>query len=65
MKLQKAKSCATKCKKEHREDQNVMLPHKPSIKIKKPGQETYKDVLQNKNCSNVSMQPQKPSLNHE
>ena len=57
-----------KCKKEHKEDQNVMLPHKPATKLKKPGQATHKNVLQNKNCSNVNivnMQPQKPILSYE
>ena len=45
-----------------------MLPHKPPTKVKKPDQENYKEVLQNKNCSNVNivnMRPQKPSWNHE
>ena len=59
---------AIKCKKEHKEDQIVMLPHKPARKVKKPGQATHKDVFQNKNCSNVNivnMQPQKPSLSDE
>ena len=65
---QKSRSCATKCKKEHKKDQIVMLPYKPATKVKKPGQETHKEVIQNKNCSNVNivnMQPQKASLNHE
>ena len=72
---QKPKSCelqsrkpAIKCKKEHKEDQMVMLPHKPAIKVKRPGQTTHKDVLQNKNCSNVdivNIQPQKPGLSNE
>ena len=68
MRLQKSRNCATKCKKEHKMDQNVMLLHKPAIKIKKPGQAIYKDVLQNKNCSDVNivnMQVQKLTLNHE
>ena len=69
---QKPKSCelqsqkpAIKCKKEHKENQLVMLPHKPATKVKKPDQTTHKDVLQNKNCSNVNivnMWPQKPCL---
>ena len=69
---QKPKSCEVqlrkptiKCKKEHREDQIVMLLHKPATKVKKLGQATHKDVLHNKNCLNiniVNMQPQKPSL---
>ena len=45
-----------------------MLPYKPARKVKKPGQETHKKVLQNENCSNVNivnMQPQKPSLSNE
>ena len=45
-----------------------MLPHKPATKVKKPDQATHKDVLQNRNCSNVNivnMQPQKPSLSDE
>ena len=45
-----------------------MLPHKPATKVKKPDQETHKEVLQNKSCSNINImnkQPQKPSLNHE
>ena len=68
MRSQKSRSCATKCQKEHKEDQIVMLPYKPATKVKKPGQETHKEVLQNKNCSNVNivnMQPQKPSLSNE
>ena len=59
---QKPKSCelqsrkpAIKCKKEHKEDQIVMLQHKPATKVKKPGEATHKDVLQNKNCSNVNI----------
>ena len=75
MQPQKANSCelwsgkpAIKCKKEHKEDQIVMLPHKPATKMKKPSQATHKDVLQNKNCSNViivNMQPQMLSLSDE
>ena len=75
MRPQKPKSCemqlgkpAIKCMKEHKEDQIVMLSHKPATKVKKPGQATHKDVLQNKNCSNVNivnMQPQKPGLSDE
>ena len=75
MQPQKHKSCelqsgkpAIECKIEHKEDQIVMLPYKPATKVKKPGQATHKDVLQNKNCSNVNivnMQTQKPSLSDE
>ena len=52
---------AIKCKKEHKEDQIVMLPHKPATKVKMPGKETHKDVVQYKNYSDVNivnMQPQ-------
>ena len=45
-----------------------MLPHKSATKVKKPGQATHKDVVENKNCSNVNivnMWPQKPSLRDE
>ena len=69
---QKPKHCALqsrkpaiKCQKEHKEDQIGMLPYKPTTKVKKPGQAIHKDVLQNKNCSNVNivnMQSQKPRL---
>ena len=45
---------AIKCKKEHNKEQIVMMPHKPTTKVKKPGQATHKDVLQKKNCSNVN-----------
>ena len=51
-----------------KEDQIVMLPHKPATKVKRPGQATHKDVLQNKNCPNVNivnMWPQKPSFSDE
>ena len=75
MQPQKPKSCelqsqkpAIKCKKEHKEDQIFLLPHKPATKVKKQGQATNKDVLQNKNCSNVNivnMQPQKPNFSDE
>ena len=58
MKPQMPKRCelqsrkpATKCKKEHKENQIVMLPHKPATKMEKPCQATHKDVLQNKNGS--------------
>ena len=56
---------AIKCKKEHQQDQSVMLPHKPVTMVKKPGQATQKKVLKNKNFSNVDMQPQKPSYSVE
>ena len=75
MRPQKPTSCelqsrktAIKCKKEHKGDQIFMLLNKPATKVKKPGQSTHKDVLQNKNCSNVkivNMWPQKPSLSEE
>ena len=68
MRSQKSKNCAVRCKTEHKEDQILMLSYKPVRKVKKPGHETHKEVLQNKNCSNVNimnMQPQKLSLNHE
>ena len=68
MRPQKSKNCAIRHRTEHKEDQNVMLPHKPPTKVKKPDQETYKEVLQNKNSSNVNivnMKPQKPSWNYE
>ena len=49
---QKPKSCelqsrkpATKCNKENKEDQIVMVPHKPATMMKKPCQATHKDVL--------------------
>ena len=56
---------AIKCKKEHQQDQSVMLPHKPATMVKNPGQATQKKVLKNKNCSNVDMQSQKPSYSDE
>ena len=65
--LQSRKS-AIKCKKEQKEDQIAMMPQKPATKIKNLGQATHKDILQNKNCSNVNIvniQPQKPSLSDE
>ena len=68
MQLQKSKSYATKVKTENKEDQIVKLPYKPARKVKKPGQEIHKEVLQNKNYSNVNimnMQPQKLSSNPE
>ena len=45
-----------------------MLPYMPARKVKKTGQATHKEVLQNKNCSNVNivnMKSQKPSLREE
>ena len=45
-----------------------MLPHKSATKVKKPGQATHKEVLQNKNCSHVNivnMQPWNSSLREE
>ena len=68
MRPQKSKKCAVRHRTEHKEDQNVMLSYKPPTRVKKTDQETYKEVLQNKNCSNiniVNMRPQKPSWNHE
>ena len=53
MRSKKSKKCAIRCKTEHKGDQIVMLPHKPAIKMKKPGQETHKDVLQYKNYSDI------------
>ena len=50
------------------EDQMVMLPHMPATKVKKPGQASHEDVLQNKNSWNVNIvniQSQKASLHHE
>ena len=65
---QEPKSCvlwsrkpAVKCKKEYKKDQSVMLAHKPATMVKKTGEPTQEKVLKNKNCSNVYMQPQKPS----
>ena len=52
---------AIKCKKEHQKDQRVMLPHKPATMVKEPGQATQKKVLNDQNCSNVDIWPQKPS----
>ena len=69
MRPEKSKHCAVRHRTgAQRRTKNVMLPHKPEIKLKKPGQPTYKQVLQNKNCSNnniANMQLQKPSLNQE
>ena len=56
---------AIKCKKEHQQDQSVMPPHKPATMVKKPGQATQKEVLKNKNCSNVDMWPWKPRYSDE
>ena len=59
---------AIKCNQEHREDQIVMLSHKPATKVKKPGQAPHKEIVDNKNCSNVNIVnvwPQKPSLRDE
>ena len=60
-----SRKAAIKCKKEHQKDQSVMLPHKPATMVKKPGQATQKKVLKSKKCSNVNMQPQKPSYSDE
>ena len=60
MRPQKSNNCAVRHRTEHKEVQNVMLPHKPEIKLKKPGQETYKEVLQNKNCSNINIVNMRP-----
>ena len=70
--LQETESCvlqlrkpAIKCKKEHKKDHSVMLAHRQATKVKKPCQAAQKDVLKNKNCSNVNIQPQKPSYSDE
>ena len=47
---------------------NCYADTQASNKCERPGQATHKDVLQNKNCSNVNivnMQPQKSNLNQE
>ena len=47
---------------------NCYAATQASKKVKKLGQATHKDVLQNKNCSNVNivnMWPQKSSLSDE
>ena len=49
------KTQQSSAKKEHQQDQSVMLPHKPDTMVKKPDQATQKKVLKNKNCSNVDM----------
>ena len=54
---------AIKCRKDQK-DQNVMLPHKPDTMVKDRSNNPEK-VLKNKNCSNVDMQPQKPSYSDE
>ena len=72
MQPQELKTCvlqsgkpALKYKKEHKKDQSVMLPHKPVTMVKESGEATQKKVLKHKNCSNINIQPQKPSYSDE
>ena len=42
MRPQESRSCVTKCKKDHKQDHTIMLPHKPARKVKKPIKRYYR-----------------------